>query len=165
MVRAAALAACILLGSGCQRETFFCDTPEDCTSEDGGGACESTGYCSFPDPECDTGRRYGELAPSGLADIDVYATGAGGALTRVPKDGSPSSLLVTTGGDILGITGDEANVYVTDLQADSVTRVSLFDTEAPAQIATSPGAWGIATDCNNVYWCENGSLSVLRQPK
>lgn len=435
--------ACFLLGSGCQRDAFFCDTPEDCTSEDGGGACESTGYCSFPDPECDTGRRYGDLAPSGLAgtcvpqtedtegsgpptstsgsttdptdptlaettsantsepststtapatstesteggessstgdtpsccdascstcgescasevldstdagealavavigttlvwttgftrevfsfdltsgestllatvphiltnitaddeyiyylsysnafvgrislasgaqsivtdannvdaafefeagygqivldesdvyfalantpnkadggafrapkapnldepperigtlqrpvgigvdedfiyisdetqgrllrfdkvapgpagsemleilspghihvaDTDVYATGSGGELFRVPKDGSVPALLVTTGGAIQGITADGAHVYVTDLQAGSVTRASLFDTEPPAQIAASPGAWGIATDCNHVYWCENGSLSVLRQPK
>ncbi len=67
MLREVALAVCVLLGAGCQQETFFCDTPEDCASEGGGGACESTGYCSFPDPQCDTGRRYGDLAPSGLA--------------------------------------------------------------------------------------------------
>lgn len=99
-----------------------------------------------------------------VADTDVYATGSG-QLTRVPKNGEPSTMLVATGGVIRGIAGDEAHVYVTDLQGGSVTRVSLFDTEAPAQIATSPGAWGIATDCNHVYWCENDSLSVLRQPK
>lgn len=442
MVRAAGLAACILLGGGCQQDAFFCDTQEDCTSEDGGGACESTGYCSFPDPECDTGRRYGDLAPSGLAgtcvpqmgetdgpssigstsstsapdptlaettssstsgttgttgttgsssesstsaasgessstgepplccdascstcgescasevldstdagealsiavvgttliwttgftrevftidlttgvstllttadevltniaaddeyiyylsfadgfvsrisltsgaesiianandggadafeagygqivlddtdvyfalgnpleeaqggafrapkvpvpdvlperigtlerplgigidatsiyiadrtedalfrfdkadpglvgtemlaltnpghvyvtDADVYATGDG-QLMRVPKDGTAASLLVDTNGEIRGITGDEAHVYITDIQSDSVTRVSLFDTEPPLQIATSPSAWGIVTDCTHVYWCENGTRSVLSQPK
>ena len=56
-------------------------------------------------------------------------------------------------------------MYFSDIQAGSVTRVSMFDTEPPVQIATSPGAWGIATDCSHVYWCENSSLSVLRQPK
>jgi hypothetical protein len=440
MVRAAGLAVCILFSIGCQRETFFCDTPEDCSSGGGGGACESTGYCSFPDPECDTGRRYGDLAPSGLAGTcvprmsdtegsggadptsgsstgpsdptladptssstsdastteppsesststsggessstddtpaccdascsvcgdacqsevldstdegealavvvvgttlvwttgyarevhtidltsgestllttanetitnvatdgehlyylsygdgvvrrislttgaqgivtdandaepesqfeagfgqivlddshvyfalanpsknvgggafrapknpiadqaperigtlerpvgigvdeesiyisdqatdalyrfdkgapedgvtmheitfpghlfvtqpDVYGTGSG-RVFRIPKDGSPPLQLATTGGEILGITGDGEHVYVSDIQAGSVTRISMFDTEPPVQIATSPGARGIATDCNHVYWCENGSLSVLRQPK
>ncbi len=442
MVRAVGLATCIVLGSGCTQETFFCDTPEDCASEGGGGACESTGYCSFPDPECDTGRRYGDLAPSGLAgtcvpqtadtdgstgvgptsisstsdsstsasdttlsettstaettvtppdsststgdaessstgappeccdascstcgdacesevlgstdsgealavavvgttlfwttgynrevfavdlttgdstllavadntitniatddehlyflsfgnsvvtridlttgaqnvvanvsdanggidfeagfgqivlddsdvyfalvdplqktnggafrapkeadedqpperigmlqrpigigidedsvyvtdlveealirfdkaaldssgtemlelnaaghiyvaDTAVYATGDG-QVTRVPKDGSPPQLLATTDGNIRGITGDEQHVYFTDYQAQSVTRISLFDTEAPVQIASSPGAWGIALDCSHVYWCENGTLSVLGQAK
>ena len=97
MVRAVGLAACTLLCSGCPQETFFCDTPEDCASEGGGGACESTGYCSFPDPECDTGRRYGDLAPSGLAgtcvpqtsDTDV-STGVG-ATSVASTSGSTSS--------------------------------------------------------------------------
>ncbi len=99
-----------------------------------------------------------------VTDADVYATGSGQVI-RVPKDGSVPEVLVTTGGNIRGITGDGEHVYVTDYEASSVTRISLFDSEAPVQIATSPGAWGIATDCTHVYWCENGTLSVLGQPK
>lgn len=444
MVRAATLATCILLGAGCQRDAFFCDTPEDCTSEDGDGSCESTGYCSFPDPECDTGRRYGDLAPSGLAgtcvpqvsdtegsgttgsstgtstgtsdptlaessssstststtvapgsssesstsgtsdessstgiqpsccdascstcgdacasefldstdegealavavvgttlvwttgynrqvftvdlttnvstllattsdaitniatddeyiyylsyanalvgrislatggqstianandvedgsdfqagfgqivldednvyfalantpgegqggafrapktpeaglaperigtvespvgigvdedriyisdvnshtvfsyekasvagapgtdilelqngghlyvaETDVWVTSSG-EITRISKDGSAQDSFLRLGGSLLGITGDETHVYFTEFEDGGVTRVALSGQEPPVQIATSPGAWGIATDCNHVYWAENGSLSVLRQPK
>ncbi|MBV1861383.1 MAG: hypothetical protein KUG77_23390 [Nannocystaceae bacterium] len=441
MVRAATAAACILLCGGCSQETFFCDTPEDCASAGGGGVCESTGYCSFPDPACDTDRRYGDLAPSGLAgtcvpqtqgtgsssgsastsgasigstdptlvgstssgtgplttetdpsataststgstegtegssttdtpaccdascstcgeacetelvdqtdagealgiavvgttlvwttgytrevhkvdlttgtstllaelphiitnvtaddeylyylsfsngfvgrinlisgaqslvtdantgegvyearhgqivldDDSVYFaligadTSLGGAfraplepnpavppeeigtrehpagigvdansiyvsdqsqdallrfdklkpamstsllqldqpghiyisaedvyaadgddVIRVGKDGTGESLLLTTGGLIRGMTADDTHLYVTDIEAGNVSRLSLFDDEVPAQIATSAGAWGVATDCTHVFWCENGTLSVRRQLK
>ncbi len=38
------------------------------------GTCEPNGYCSFDDPECASGRRYGELAGGGLAGLCVNDT-------------------------------------------------------------------------------------------
>lgn len=77
----AALFSVLVADAGCNRETFFCDAAEDCSSDGGGGVCESTGYCSFPDPECATGRRYGELAPSGLAGTCVPVDDGTGSTT------------------------------------------------------------------------------------
>lgn len=66
---AAAILA-LLLAAGCLRETaFVCATDAECTPD---GACEATGYCSFPDDACAGGRRYGELA-GGLANACVEA--------------------------------------------------------------------------------------------
>jgi hypothetical protein len=49
------LSACSPYGGG----AFHCERDDQCT---GGGSCEANGLCSFPDPECGSGRRYGELA-------------------------------------------------------------------------------------------------------
>ena len=51
----AGLGACSPYGGG----AFHCEEDLQCT---GGGTCEANGLCSFPDPQCDSGRRYGELA-------------------------------------------------------------------------------------------------------
>jgi len=49
------LGACSPYGGG----AFHCEEDRQCT---GGGTCEPDGLCSFPDPQCASGRRYGELA-------------------------------------------------------------------------------------------------------
>ena len=59
MRRAALVAIAVLAGCVTPASSFQCDLPEDCTV---GGFCESTGYCSFPDPSCDSGRRYGDAS-------------------------------------------------------------------------------------------------------
>ena len=46
---------------------FVCESPEQC----GAGVCEPSGYCSFPDDECPSGRRYGTFAGDGLANACV----------------------------------------------------------------------------------------------
>lgn len=49
---------------GCTNSTEFnCQDDKDCSSD---GQCEPSGFCSFPDPQCPSGRRYGELAGVGL---------------------------------------------------------------------------------------------------
>ena len=53
-------AALVATTVGCLRSVaFHCDTGADCGT---GGVCEPVGYCSFADPDCGNGRRYGELA-------------------------------------------------------------------------------------------------------
>src|SRR5262252_9565085 len=56
--------------SGCLTpdETFHCTTQQACVDEEGGaGVCEPSGFCSFADPSCASGRRYGQFAGDGLA--------------------------------------------------------------------------------------------------
>jgi hypothetical protein len=48
---------------GCvPRATFSCETDADCATSAGDGACELNGYCSFADPACPEGRRFGDLS-------------------------------------------------------------------------------------------------------
>ncbi len=47
----------------CQSSAGFQCMGDDACSNGGiAGACQPTGYCSFPDPDCASGQRYGELA-------------------------------------------------------------------------------------------------------
>lgn len=56
----------VLAAPGCNNEpdVFVCSSPDQCN----GGICQPTGYCSFPDPTCSSGQRYGRLAGDGLAN-------------------------------------------------------------------------------------------------
>ena len=86
------LAACTSSGS------FACQDDRDC----GEGACEATGYCSFPDGACESGRRYGDLAESGLAgqcvslEPDAETEMTGGSSTTGPSGGTTASSMPTT---------------------------------------------------------------------
>ena len=77
---AAAIAATAASFAGCLRSTTFqCASDADCTGSPA-GRCEPGGYCSFPDPMCSSGSRFGEHSgplagqcvgdPTGDAGID-----------------------------------------------------------------------------------------------
>lgn len=93
------------LGTGCpSTEVFVCISDDDCNSQTD-GQCEPTGFCSFPDEACATGRRYGEAAGDGLSrrcvpaehqtgtgtDTDVASTASMSMSTSTTADGSGSS--------------------------------------------------------------------------
>jgi hypothetical protein len=82
-------AAASASASGCGGEAAFrCQLDSQCVHSGVAGGCEASGYCSFPDPSCPDGRRYGEFAPSDLANQCV---------DRVPVDaGAPDSPLEMT---------------------------------------------------------------------
>jgi hypothetical protein len=73
-----------LASAGCLRTTeFHCSVDSDCGAN---GACEGTGYCSFVDMDCASGRRYGDFSStysnkcvgdSGLVDggVDTMSDG------------------------------------------------------------------------------------------
>lgn len=48
--------------SACSPSVYLCQDDANCPS----GQCETSGFCSFPDEACDSGRRYGEFAGEGL---------------------------------------------------------------------------------------------------
>lgn len=63
---------CMLVASGCNRnDAFVCGSDSECSSDDGEGTCQPTGYCSFPDDACVSGQRYGDLARDDLARLCV----------------------------------------------------------------------------------------------
>jgi len=51
-----ALAGCSPFGGG----SFACERDDQCVSASGPGVCEPTGFCSFLDDGCPSGRRYGD---------------------------------------------------------------------------------------------------------
>lgn len=65
---------------GCRSEgNFECSADSQCMLEGVAGYCETTGFCSFPDPTCASTRRYGQLAGD-LAKTCVPAQGSTGML-------------------------------------------------------------------------------------
>jgi concanavalin A-like lectin/glucanase superfamily protein len=70
------IAACSPYGGG----AFHCERDDQCT---GGGTCQQDGLCSFSDPGCPSGQRYGDLA-DGLSNSCVMG---GGGIDAAMQDG------------------------------------------------------------------------------
>jgi lectin-like protein len=90
---AIALFASIALG-GCLRTTSFtCHEDGDCST----GRCETgVGFCSFSDPTCDSGRRFGDLSGS-LANQCVDGSSGGDGGVDTPAAGCPASYISING--------------------------------------------------------------------
>lgn len=100
------LSAVFALSACTGTSEFNCQEDGDCGSQ---GRCEASGYCSFPDDDCASGRRYGNLAGTGLADkcvspdegTDASSTAtspSGGSVTTATTSGSST----TTGPETTG---------------------------------------------------------------
>ena len=71
-----AIALGALAAGGCIRsDGFVCATADQCVQNGLTGTCEPDGACSFPDTNCPSGRRYGELSAGGLAGTCVGGSG------------------------------------------------------------------------------------------
>ncbi len=71
----------VLALGGCLRQTQFqCETDTACGT---GGVCESSGFCSFVDKNCDSGRRYADSAGPNSGQC----TGGGGSGSAVVDSG------------------------------------------------------------------------------
>jgi hypothetical protein len=46
--------------------SFACEADSECVLAGAQGICQPVGYCSFPDPDCNSGQRYGEYGPIGV---------------------------------------------------------------------------------------------------
>lgn len=69
-MRGAWLLAVVL--AGCAKvEAFVCEGDQQCVDGANAGACEKSGFCSFPDAGCPGGKRYGEYAGDQLAGTCV----------------------------------------------------------------------------------------------
>lgn len=77
----------LVASAGCLRKTEYkCTDSTQCGTS---GQCEDTGFCSFPDTACDSGRKYGEFSGSTYSGECVGGTGplVDGGLDGTPGDG------------------------------------------------------------------------------
>lgn len=71
---------------GCDRaDVFSCSDDTNCGAAGQSGQCEPSGFCSFEDQACPSGRRFGTLAGDGMADECV----AGHAVVGTTGDPEP----------------------------------------------------------------------------
>jgi hypothetical protein len=84
--------------AGCDGQTeFLCQSNADCSDQ---GICEANQRCSFPDEMCESGRRYGEYAPSQSANQCVPP---GESLETDGSSPSSASDAGTSGAESTGI--------------------------------------------------------------
>lgn len=106
------LVGVLLAGGGCHR-AFTCADATQCSHGGVAGRCEDDGYCSFPDPDCASGRRYGDHAAQSLVGVCVAADEAPpGSTTHVADAGSGAASTSTTGaldGASSGIAGEDTS--------------------------------------------------------
>ncbi len=143
-------AACVL---GCiPGGSFICEDDAQC-SRFANGLCQAGG-CSYPDPDCDSGRRYGEFAGP-LAGTCVPVPGGGGSSDgpQVPSGtGSTSSTSGTTvsgssddtmGSDDSGSTGIPTICDGVDCSGQGVC----VSVDGMATCACDPGLYEVGTQC------------------
>ncbi|HJZ88255.1 MAG TPA: hypothetical protein VKN99_23940 [Polyangia bacterium] len=91
---------------------FHCASDSACTRMGRPGTCEPSGFCSFQDSSCASGRRFDEFAGDGLAGQCVgaaldgaadRATGPDAGIDAAPPDGpDPCAMVTCTGGTCVG---------------------------------------------------------------
>jgi len=89
------LVALALLGSSAclSSLSYSCSDDDACRSDAEAGTCEVTGFCSFADEDCATGRRYGQFAGDGLSGECVVDTGS--STSGAPTSQAPSTTTVS----------------------------------------------------------------------
>lgn len=118
--------------SACGGAAFTCKDDDACEGAGAGGLCEPTGFCSLPDDDCPSGRRYGDYAGDGLAGecVDVGGTSTG----ELDTSGAPITLDTTASSTV---TSDASSSSV-DAATSSVDVTSISTTTGePA----CPTAW------------------------
>jgi hypothetical protein len=81
------LATVLLAGCGNDDHVYFCAVRQECTLKTTTGYCEETGFCSFPDRSCPSGRRYGDYAaPDYAGECVITPSDAGVAPPLEPLE-------------------------------------------------------------------------------
>jgi hypothetical protein len=166
MVHQAMLLGVLVAVAGCGQATFACMTDSECVSDGFEGMCQPSGYCSFGDPQCDSGQRYGSHAPSSLASQCVPPEGsltastepidpgestndpAGPGMTSIAEESSSTSGIVR---DVADESGEDTG---TPVCCDASCPGACADACEPVQIGGPSGAEaiGVAIVGDHVVW-------------
>ncbi|MEM6293955.1 MAG: hypothetical protein AAGA54_21945 [Myxococcota bacterium] len=140
LVRVAALV--LLSCSGCSAsEDFRCVENSECSDDGRAGMCQPTGYCSFPDEDCASGQRYGDLAAEGLGGKCVPADTADGSSSGVEPSATTSGMGTTSGTSNVPetSTGSSSSADVSG-STGGVTGAETTSSSTDASDSTSTGA-------------------------
>jgi len=89
----------VLILAGCTpiERTFHCANSGQCENGATAGSCEATGWCSFPDAMCASGRRYASLVGDGLAGQCVGSVAPAGCVQALALGDGHGCALRTDG--------------------------------------------------------------------
>jgi cysteine-rich repeat protein len=106
------IASGALVGACVDLQPYACSDDAQCKLTGSEGWCEDAGYCSYPDSDCDSGRRYGDLAAGLSGQCTDQAGTAGSSDSTAPTTSDGSS---TTAGQASSSSGSD------DTSEDTVT--------------------------------------------
>ena len=129
--RTAIVLASMALG-GCNLSPFVCADDTSC-SQSSEGRCEANGVCSYPDSECDSGRRYSAYGPS---DQGLCVSDSDPTTTTTTGGEDPAS---TSGG---GVTTLGPTTETTTGSSDSTSSTGSTDEGEESSSGDVPDACG-----------------------
>jgi len=163
-----ALAVAALVACSGPKDAFECTGNDSCRNGSIAGTCEATGFCSFPDPSCPSGARYGDAAGGGLAGqcvgppgsdggvVDPAAIGAWQVATAVPvprythATATNGNFIYVFGG-ISGSTG-RSDVWVASVnQAAIEPMLAITAWTQTTSLPANRRTFGAAYDAGYVY--------------
>ncbi|MBL4686209.1 MAG: hypothetical protein JKY37_16570, partial [Nannocystaceae bacterium] len=130
--------------SGCGGPAVSCRDDDDCGRE---GRCEGSGWCSFPDASCPSGRRFAELSGDGVGGACVDATAAASSDATSGSETSSTSATAASG-------SSPATVGVS---ADSTSTDSVGSTSAATDTASSASTTCPDGQCSTTSVSESSS--------
>jgi hypothetical protein len=167
------LAGCLPRASG-----YRCEAAADCVSAGVAGRCEPGGYCSFPDPSCADGWRFGDYAggfsdrcvgeagDAGLSDAPAGFHRVGGMVSGLTVP-SPSPLVLrNNASDDLAISSNGAFTFPTPLAEGASYAVSVASQPADkaCSVIDAAGVIGL-TDVTSVgVQCSSGAGRTIACP-
>jgi hypothetical protein len=111
--RLAALVLAAVCTAGCVGDAFVCGTHAQCLFGGVLGSCEPVGYCSFPAPECDSGRRFGDYASDELRNLCVGAESPDLGVTDLAEADLAQPDLALPAPDLKGLDLTGADLLIT----------------------------------------------------
>ncbi len=139
-----------LLPLGCGAAVFACEGDAQCVGADGMGTCEPSGYCSFPDETCPSGRRYGDAAPGSIAGVCVPTDEGTGDTGNQSATGKTTTNAEATG-EPSGSATTNATMQVLD---DSSTTADPHTTSSTSESSVSTGTTDASTTSTRPFTVE-----------
>lgn len=133
--------------AGCSSDALFqCQRNDQCVSQGEEGVCQASGYCSFGDGTCDSGYRYADSAPPGLAGQCVEpmpqgssSCGTAGCETGAPGTSSGSDPSSTSSGGTTSQAGSSSSSSSGDTSETSASSSSTGETGESSSSTTTGG--------------------------
>ncbi|MCR9164045.1 MAG: LamG-like jellyroll fold domain-containing protein [Nannocystaceae bacterium] len=158
-VLAAMLLPLSVLAGSCVTSVYACEDDGQCPD----GFCEASGYCSFTDVECGSGRRYGSFAGDGLGGTCVPdgGTSTGAEPTTGPIENSTMGPSGTTGPDDDSSSGRPTSGVVEMTTTGGGSSTSATATGSEASSSTGPPVERVDEGLIVLYRLDEGRGTTL----
>lgn len=136
--------------AGCPGASEFqCSDDDQCQTGEAFGTCQVNGFCSFKDPDCDSGERYGDNSGS-LAGQCVDLAGTTGSVTETTTAEPTTS--TNTPGESDGTTAAADPATTSGGAEDAGTTLGSSDGADDTETGTQDGSTGVAAGpCTEVF--------------